>query len=63
MPFENVWDRDSRSEVCGFLKPYACGLEGIYNRKPGMDKFGNTDLRIGLEIAKEERIDICIFIK
>ena len=57
MPFENVWDRDSRSEVCGFFKPYAWGLEGMYNGMPGMDRFGNSDLRVGLEIAKQERID------
>ena len=28
MPFENVWDMDSRNEVCGFFKSYAWGLEG-----------------------------------
>ena len=57
MPFENVWDRDARSEVCGFFKPYCWGLEGIYQGIPGMDKDGNSNLPIGLEIAKQERID------
>ena len=57
MPFENVWDRDSRSEVCGFFKPYCWGLEGLYQGIPGMDKDGNSNLSIGLQIAKQERIE------
>lgn len=28
MPFENVWDKDSRNEVCGYFKPYCWGLQG-----------------------------------
>jgi len=31
MPFENVWDKDSRGEVCGYFKPYAWGLQGEHN--------------------------------
>ena len=57
MPFENVWDRDARSEVCGFFKPYCWGLEGLYQGIPGMDKDGNSNLNIGLQIAKQERLD------
>ena len=57
MPFENVWDRDARSEVCGFFKPYCWGLEGLYQGVPGMDKDGNSNLSIGLQIAKQERLD------
>ena len=57
MPFENVWDNDARSEVCGFFKPYCWGLEGLYQGVPGMDRDGNSDLRVGLQIAKQERID------
>lgn len=57
MPFENVWDRDARSEVCGFFKPYCWGLEGLYQGVPGMDKDGNSDLSVGLQIAKQERLD------
>ena len=57
MPFENVWDRDARSEVCGFFKPYCWGLEGLYQGVPGMDKDGNSNLNIGLQIAKQERLD------
>lgn len=57
MPFENVWDRDARSEVCGFFKPYCWGLEGLYQGVPGMDKDGNSNLSVGLQIAKQERLD------
>ena len=57
MPFENVWDRDARSEVCGFFKPYCWGLEGLYQGVPGMDKDGNSNLNVGLQIAKQERLD------
>lgn len=57
MPFENVWDRDARSEVCGFFKPYCWGLEGLYQGIPGMDKDGNSNLSVGLQIAKQERLD------
>lgn len=56
MPFENVWDRDCRGEVCGFFKPYCWGLQGDYNGIKGVDKYGNSNLEIGLEIAKKERI-------
>ncbi len=56
MPFENVWDKDSRGEICGFFKPYCWGLEGMYNGISGMDEDGNSNLPVGLEIAKQERI-------
>lgn len=56
MPFENVWDRDCRGEVCGFFKPYCWGLQGYIDGKSGVDKDGNSNLEIGLEIAKRERI-------
>lgn len=55
MPFENVWDRDARSEICGFFKPYCWGLEGEIGKLKGMDEDGNSNLLIGLEIAKQER--------
>lgn len=55
MPFENVWDRDARSEICGFFKPYCWGLEGEIGKLKGMDEDGNSNLVIGLEIAKKER--------
>lgn len=57
MPFENVWDRDARSEICGFFKPYCWGLEGEIAGIKGMDKDGNSNILIGLEIAKQERLD------
>lgn len=56
MPFENVWDRDCRSETCGFFKPYCWGLQGEINGIKGVDKDGNSNLVIGLEIARRERI-------
>ena len=56
MPFENVWDKDCRNETCGFFKPYCWGLQGEINGIPGVDKDGNSNLLIGLEIARRERI-------
>lgn len=56
MPFENVWDRDCRNETCGFFKPYCWGLQGEIDSVKGVDKDGNSDIRIGLEIARRERI-------
>ena len=55
MHFENVWDKDSRNEVCGFFKPYCWGLQGEINKIKGVDKDGNSNLEIGLVIAKRER--------
>lgn len=56
MPFENVWDRDCRNETCGFFKPYCWGLQGEINGVKGVDKDGNSNVLIGLEIARRERI-------
>lgn len=56
MPFENVWDRDCRNETCGFFKPYCWGLQGEINGMKGVDKYGNSNISIGLEIARQERI-------
>ena len=56
MAFENVWDMDSRNEVCGFFKSYAWGLEGEIDGIKGFDKDGNSNLEIGLELARRERI-------
>lgn len=56
MPFENVWDKDARNEVCGFFKSYAWGLEGeLEDGRKGYDKDGNSDLEVGLQIAFKER--------
>lgn len=57
MAFENVWDNDARNEVCGFFKPYAWGLEGEIDGVKGFDKDGNSNLRIGLQLAARERIE------
>lgn len=57
MFFENVWDNDARNEVCGFFKSYAWGLEGEIDGVKGFDKDGNSNLRIGLQLAARERIE------
>ena len=56
MPFENVWDKDSRSQVCGFFKPYCWGLQGEINGVKGIDEYGNSNISVGLEISRLERI-------
>jgi len=53
--FENVWDKDSRGEVCGFFKPYCWGLQGEVKGTMGMDQYGNSNILVGLQIAKGER--------
>lgn len=57
MAFENVWDNDARNEVCGFFKSYAWGLEGEIDGVKGFDEDGNSNLRIGLKLAAQERIE------
>lgn len=57
MAFENVWDNDARNEVCGFFKPYAWGLEGEIDGVKGFDEDGNSNLRIGLQLAARERVE------
>lgn len=57
MTFENVFDNDARNEVCGFFKSYAWGLEGEIDGVKGFDKDGNSNLRIGLQLAARERIE------
>ena len=55
MPFENVWDDDSRHEVCGYFKPYCWGLQGEIDGEFAMDNDGNSDISKGLKIAYNER--------
>lgn len=57
MAFENVWDNDTRNEVCGFFKSYAWGLEGEIDGVKGFDEDGNSNLRIGLKLAARERTE------
>lgn len=57
MAFENVFDNDARNEVCGFFKSYAWGLEGEIDGAKGFDENGNSNLRIGLQLAARERIE------
>ena len=55
--FENVWDKDSRNEVCGYFKPYCWGLQGQIGGIHAMDKDGNSNIEVGLRIAYKERQD------
>ena len=57
MPFENVWDKDCRNEICGYFKAYAWGLQGQIGDQYAMDKDGNSNLEVGLRIAFKERED------
>ena len=57
MAFENVFDNDARNEVCGFFKSYAWGLEGEIDGAKGFDEDGNSNLRIGLQLAARERTE------
>lgn len=57
MAFENVFDNDARNEVCGFFKSYAWGLEGEIDGVKGFDEEGNSNLRIGLQLAARERTE------
>ena len=55
MAFENVWDKDSRNEVCGYFKPYCWGLQGQIDDQYAMDADGNSNIEVGLRVAYEER--------
>ena len=55
MPFENVWDKDCRNEICGYFKSYAWGLQGQIGDQFAMDQDGNSNIELGLRIAYEER--------
>lgn len=55
MPFENVWDKNAREQVCGFYKPYMWGLQGDLDGVPAMDKNGNPKLDIAYKISMKER--------
>lgn len=57
MAFENVFDNDASNEVCGFFKSYAWGLEGEIDGVKGFDEDGNSNLRIGLQLAARERTE------
>lgn len=53
--FENVWDKDSRNDLCGYFKPYCWGLQGVIDGKQGLDEDGNSNIEIGLKISNKER--------
>lgn len=59
MPFENVWDKDSREKVCGFFKPYWWGLEGIDEHgNYAMDEHGNSNYDVAMRISDAERLKV-----
>ena len=55
-PFENVWDKDARDQICGFFKSYAWGLQGEVGGVLALDKWGNSNILVALEVAKREHI-------
>ena len=57
MPFENIWDKDSRSKTCGYFKPYWTSLEGVdeYGNF-AMDKDGNSIYEVAMRISETERL-------
>lgn len=55
LAMENVWDKDSRNETCGFFKSYAWGLQGEIKGIRGVDQNGNSNFEVGLAIASKER--------
>ncbi len=55
MPFENVWDKDCRNEICGYFKSYSWGLQGQIGDQYAMDQDGNSNIELGLRIAYNER--------
>ena len=55
MAFENVWDKDSRNEICGFFKSYAWGLEGSIDGVKAIDEYGNSNIDLGIKIAMRSR--------
>jgi len=57
MPFENVWDDNSRHLTCGFFKPFWWGLEGIHEGTFAMDTNGNSNFDIAKEVVRIERRD------
>jgi len=48
MPFENVWDKDSRENICGFFHSNVWGFED--NEYITLDKDGNSNLEEALKI-------------
>jgi len=56
MQFENVWDKDSRDQVCGYFKPYCWGLEGQIGDAKSLDNDGNSNIELGLKVSYNERI-------
>lgn len=57
MQFENVWDKDSRGETCGYFKAFCWGLQGQDGDRFAMDEDGNSNIEVGLRVAFKERVN------
>lgn len=57
MPFENVWDKDSRDSTCGLFKPYWENLEGILDGEYAMDEHGNPNYEVAMKLSDDERTE------
>lgn len=55
MCFANVWDKNSMHTGCGYYKPFWWGLEGSLDGVPAMDKDGNTDYDIAIQLVEAEQ--------
>jgi hypothetical protein len=55
MPFENVWDKNARGEVCGFFHPNIWAMED--EDFICLDKEGNSNLRValGFDVKDKEK--------
>ncbi len=49
MPFENVWDDNARTTVCGFFHPQ------VWNMEPYMDGFGNSLLDVAFTMDNKDK--------
>ena len=55
--FENVWDKESRNETCGYFKPFWESLEGINTAGvAAMDEHGNSNFKVAMELSDIERV-------
>ncbi len=55
MPFENIWDFNSRHRKVGWFIPYWYGLQGKYQDSFSLDKDGNSIYRYAIGISNNER--------
>ena len=55
MPFENIWDMNSRHRQVGYFIPYWYGLQGFYEGENSLDADGNSIYSVAMKISKNER--------